>query len=76
MSRTTNILDGCTIMDKAISEGGYNYYGFVRTGTSGEWVIIRENTAQTEYRYAIGSGDYSTRWTNRATQSYTIRTNL
>lgn len=76
MGKTTAILDGCSLMDKATDEGGYNYYGYVRTGTSGEWVIMRENSGKTQYRYAIGGTAYSTAWTNRSSQSYTIRTNV
>jgi len=35
---------------------------------------MRENTAETEYRYNIGGYDYSTNWTNKATISYGLPT--
>jgi len=72
MNRFTKITDGASIADIATSEGGYNYYGYVRT--NGEWVILRSNTAETEYRYCFGASDYSTAWTNRASQSYKLPT--
>ena len=72
MSKYNDLIEGMNVTDIANDEGGYNYYGYVRVkGTNeGEWVIIRENTAQTEYRYAIGGSGYSTNWTNRASLTY------
>lgn len=75
MGKNTKILDGCTIVNIALSEGGYNYYGYVRTGTGGAWVIMRENTAQTEYRYIDGADDYATAWSARASKTYIIPIN-
>jgi len=68
MGRHTNILDGAQIADISLAEGGYNYYGYVRTG--GTWIIMRENTAQTEYRYKVGASDYATAFTNRTDPGY------
>ena len=76
MGKYTTMLDGCTIMNQALAENDYNYYGFVRTGTSGTWVIMREKTDQTEFRYAYGSSDYETNWANRENLSYNIPTNV
>ena len=44
------------------------YYGFEKA--DGGWYIMRENTSTKQYRYAKGDSDYSTNWTNRASQSY------
>lgn len=68
------ILVGCSIADVASGEGGYTYYGY--NSSDGRWVILRETTGETEYRYAAGSNTkgvaYSTAWTNRATQDYRL----
>ena len=70
MGKYTKIIDGASVADIANGEGGYNYYGYVRE--NGEWIIMRENTAQTEYRFARGASDYTTAWTNRASKDYKI----
>jgi len=69
MQRFKTRTDGMKVVDIALSEGGYNYYGYLRH--NGEWAILRENTAQTEYRYAFGANAYSTAWTARSLQVYT-----
>lgn len=48
------------------------YYGYETAG--GAWYIMKETTTTGDqsYRYAKGSSDYSTAWTNRATQTYNI----
>lgn len=51
-SRSTPILKGTSMADSLVS-GGYTYYGFTRSDAS--WVIMRVNTAETEYRYSVGS---------------------
>jgi hypothetical protein len=56
------------IADIALAVGGYNYYGFV--STNGEWQILRENVAETEYRYAVGTSGYLTAWTGKADLTY------
>jgi len=72
MQKSSGITDGMKIVDTAEAVGGYNYYGYLRH--NGEYVIMRENTAETEYRYNIGGYDYSTNWTNKATISYGLPT--
>jgi len=72
MSKYNNITEGMKVVDVSLSEDGYNYYGFVRS--NGEWAIMRENTAQTEYRFSVGGSDYSTNWTNRASLGYRLPT--
>lgn len=51
-TRSTPILKGTSLADSVVS-GGYTYYGYTRSDLS--WVIMRVNTAETEYRYAVGS---------------------
>jgi hypothetical protein len=67
-------IDDKMITDISLAEGGYNYYLFVSSGTNSTHVIMRENAAQTEYRYAFGIGDPTFNWTNRTTVNY-IRPN-
>jgi len=65
MNKFADIIDGMRIVDSSLDEGGYNYYGYLRH--NGEWAIMRQNAAETEYRYKIGASGYSTAWTNHAT---------
>lgn len=51
-TRTTPILKGASLNDTLVS-GGYTYYGFTRSDNS--WVMMRANSAETEYRYSVGS---------------------
>lgn len=67
MSRDIKLLAGASITDIS-QEASYNYYLYVRDDNS--WVILRENVAQTEYRYATGISDITIAWTNRASQNY------
>ena len=47
-----------------VGTGGYNYYGYLEE--NGMWMIQREKTDGTEYRYRSGiTTPYSTAWTNR-----------
>jgi len=48
--------------------GTYKYYGFESPG--GTWKISRKTLADNSWRYATGSSDYATAWTNRASQTY------
>lgn len=63
MSKITTLTQGKWVVDITTGEGGYNYYGYI--GKDGSWVIMRENTAQTEYRFSLGSTDYTTGWSGR-----------
>jgi len=72
MSKFTSITKGMTIADIAEGESGYNYYGKIRT--NGEWAIVRETVAGTEYRIIIGARDYSTAWAGRGSASYGLPT--
>lgn len=59
MSRYAKIIDGCNVTDIAENEGGYNYYLYTRPGGSG--VIMRGNTAGTEFRFKLfGNGGANT----------------
>jgi len=68
MQRYKDITEGAKIVDVVKEESGYNYYGYIRA--NGEWVIMRENTAQTQYRFKLGASNYATNWTNRASLTY------
>jgi len=48
--------------------GTYKYFGF--ESPSGSWKITRKTLATSSFRYATGPSDYSTAWTDRATQTY------
>lgn len=70
------ILDGYSINDVATTEANdneasgnlYNYYGYV--SHDGAWVIMREKSDETEYRYCIGSSGYTTAWSARASKVF------
>lgn len=59
--------------DEAASDS-YKYYGFTRH--DGYWYIMREDTVNKRYRYAVGApqqsggGLYADAWTNRANLTY------
>ncbi len=48
------IIDGATVTDIRKNESGFNYYLMLRPGGSG--IIMRENTAETEYRFFVFGG--------------------
>lgn len=50
--------------------GTTNYYGFV--SAQGAWYVLQEVISGTSstYRFASGTSDYSTNWTNRASLTY------
>lgn len=74
MSRFKSLLAGMEVVDISEAEGGYNYYGYVRA--NGEWAIMRELVAGTEYRFVIGASAYSTNWTARTSLNYTLPTTI
>jgi hypothetical protein len=61
--------DAYKISDKD-DDASPNYYGFV--SKNGAWYILKETVlaGADTYRYAKGSSDYTTNWTNRASLSY------
>lgn len=63
----TSPLSGYLIADEE-ETATYAYTGFETS--SGGWCIQRETLASGAYRYAAGSSNYSTAWTNRASQTY------
>lgn len=65
-----NQLSGFDCMDVAENEAGYNYYGFTKAG--GAWRILREKTDGSEYRFAVGAGDYSAAFVNRVNLNYKL----
>ena len=70
MSKYDTVLDGMKVVDIVYDDGGYNYYGYVRA--NGEYAIMRETTAQTQYRFNLGASDYETAWTARASLPYKL----
>jgi len=68
MSKYNTIFDGKFLTDVAMGETGYNYYSYLDVNSN--WVILRENTDENEYRVVTGHGNYSSIWTLRADQSY------
>ena len=70
MSKYNEYLDGMTLVDQALDESGYNYYGYIRT--NGEWAIMRQKTDESEYRFKVGASGYS--FSDRATYNYGLPT--
>ena len=68
-------LENMLIVDVSLAEDGYNYYGYVSSGEDARYIIMRENVAETEYRYKFGAGTgYATDWAGRTGLTY-IRPN-
>lgn len=57
-------MDGYRIAD--IDDASPSYYGFTRT--DGSWYILRNSS--NAFRYVKGAANYSTAWTNRASQTF------
>lgn len=68
MDTPNDIFADMVINDTAENVSGYNYYGFAHR--KDKWVIVREKTDKTEYRYAFGSTDYATGWANKGSHTY------
>jgi hypothetical protein len=64
-----NILDDKLIVNVDTANGGFDYFGYLRK--DGSWAIMKSTTSTAAVvTYAIGSSDYSTNWTNRASLTY------
>jgi hypothetical protein len=65
---TAGVIDDYKINDQ--DNTSPYYYGFERA--DGYWYIMKRTVSGTDvsFRYASGTTDYATAWTNRATQSY------
>ena len=48
--------------------GTVKYYGYL--SISGAWYILESDTTAKTYKYAKGTSDFSTNWTNRAGLTY------
>lgn len=57
MSRFASILDGAEVADISLAESGFDYFLYVRPGGSG--IIMKNNLAQTEYRFYLFGGKNS-----------------
>lgn len=72
--RYRTILDGSTVSDVDENASGeesgatYNYYGYART--DGSWIIMREKTDGTEFRFTVGSDSYASNWDDRINKIY------
>lgn len=75
MSRYRDILEGKNVAD--IDNGvSYNYYFFVSTKNESTWVIMRENSAQDEFRFSAGKGTGLSQWGDHANLIYVRRNEL
>lgn len=70
MQKFQKLTDGMMVVNISESEGGYNYFGYIRH--NGEWVIMRENVAETEFLFTIGANNYSTKWSGRTSLNYNL----
>ena len=57
-----------------IDDGAVTYYGF--TSKTGAWLIMREDTENSSFRYAKGSSDFPSNWSNRTGLKYDYYYNL
>lgn len=48
--------------------GTYKYFGF--EDADGAWYIMRKTISSSTFEYVKGASNYSTAWTNRASQTY------
>lgn len=48
----------------------YMYLGYI--ASDGAWYIARITNADSSFRYAKGTSDYVTNWTNRASLTYNV----
>lgn len=68
-SALVSALNGYELSDYDAS-GNPLYVGLVRA--DGYWCINSINTTTGASRYCVGTSDYSTAWTNRASQTYAL----
>jgi len=54
--------------------GDPSYYGFLQE--TGVWRILEINTANSTFRYAMGSNAYTTNWGNRTNLEYGYYNNV
>ena len=57
-----------------IDDNAITYYGFTNNG--GGWLIMREDTEASSFRYAKGSSNFPMNWSNRANLDYDYFYNL
>lgn len=61
---------GYVVCDMEEVKNGYSYYGYVSVG--GAWYIRRYDDTIGSMRFAKGTSNYGTAWTNRTSLSYTL----
>ena len=57
-----------------IDDSAITYYGF--TNDDGSWLIMREDTESSSFRYAKGKSNFPKNWSNRANLDYDYFYNL
>ena len=62
------LLSGAYYISDMDESGDPSYYGFIQE--SGFWRILEINTANSTFRYAVGSNGYTTNWGNRTYLEY------
>lgn len=67
----TNLLYGCNCTD-ILTSGGYTYYLYIRIDNYA--LILRQNAAQTEFRFKIICGEevIATVWAAATSQTYVL----
>lgn len=63
-----SVVAGFAASDTDISDGTYNYYGFLKA--DGSWYIMQTTKNQSQLRYFKGTSGYTTAWTNKSTHAY------
>lgn len=71
-SGTNQPFEGYKITE--IDDNIISYYGF--TNQKGAWLIMREDTATSSFRYAKGNSNFSENWGNREDLTYDYYFNL
>ena len=69
---TPSPMEGYKISE--IDDNAITYYGF--TNNDGGWLIMREDTEASSFRYAKGSSNFPMNWSNRANLDYDYFYNL
>ncbi len=63
---TTPLMEGYRIAE--IDDNAITYYGFINT--TGGWLIMREETETSSFRYAKGDINFPSNWTRRGSLKY------
>lgn len=72
ITQGTQSFEGYKISE--VDDNVVSYYGF--TNKNGAWLIMREDTQTSSFRYAKGETDFARSWSSRATLKYDYYFNL